>query len=311
MKYNLILIFILSVGVLILYGILGGMNIKEGLVSMENNQQNTSNVNTSSSSTGTSSQNNSTSFDNYNHYKGASMPTIFYSPDGGKLIIKNNENESPSIYVVNSSGKSIQYTTDDQTNQTSDITKMTFYGDDGGVATIVQLSSGENTVVIKATDGSKLVYSEKYNVALSSDSNTQLDESNHNNTLTSYYGSTGNAIPATQPLNTTPNVNNYSSNTQSNGSSYNYSNSLPAGITKNMITSGQEDLYILKSQVVPPVCPACNPVVIYKDTKCQPCPSCERCPEPSFDCRKVPNYNATNNQYLPVPVLNDFSGFGM
>ena len=309
MKYNLILIFTLAVGVLILYGILGGINIKEGLVSMENVQQTKSNVVVNPSS-GASSQNNVTSFDNYNHYKGASMPTIFYSPDGSKLIIKNNENESPTIYVVNNSGKTIKYTTQDQSTQLGDITKMTFYGDDGGVATIIKSSNGEKTVVIKTADGSKILYSEKYNVALTSDSNTQMDESNHDNTLTSYYGSTGNALPERQSLNTMLNDSTYSSASNAQ-TSFDYSNSLPAGINKNMIKSGQEDLYILKSQVVPPVCPMCNPAVIYKDTKCQPCPSCERCPEPSFDCRKVPNYNATNNQYLPVPVLNDFSGFGM
>jgi len=43
----------------------------------------------------------------------------------------------------------------------------------------------------------------------------------------------------------------------------------------------------------------------------QPCPPCGRCPEPSFDCKKVPNYASTNSEYLPVPVLNDFSQFGM
>ena len=43
----------------------------------------------------------------------------------------------------------------------------------------------------------------------------------------------------------------------------------------------------------------------------QPCPPCARCPEPSFDCKKVPNYSSTNSEYLPVPVLNDFSQFGM
>ena len=43
----------------------------------------------------------------------------------------------------------------------------------------------------------------------------------------------------------------------------------------------------------------------------QPCPPCGRCPEPSFDCRKVPNYASTNSEYLPVPILNDFSQFGM
>jgi hypothetical protein len=25
----------------------------------------------------------------------------------------------------------------------------------------------------------------------------------------------------------------------------------------------------------------------------------------------VPNYNAINNEYLPMPILNDFSQFGM
>ena len=45
--------------------------------------------------------------------------------------------------------------------------------------------------------------------------------------------------------------------------------------------------------------------------KPEPCPSCARCPEPSFDCKKVPNYGSTNSEYLPMPVLNDFSTFGM
>ena len=44
--------------------------------------------------------------------------------------------------------------------------------------------------------------------------------------------------------------------------------------------------------------------------ECQPCPSCERCPEPSFECKKVPNYRSSAlGQYLPIPVLNDFSSF--
>ena len=43
---------------------------------------------------------------------------------------------------------------------------------------------------------------------------------------------------------------------------------------------------------------------------CPPCPACERCPEPAFDCKKVPNYRSPSvNQYLPMPVLNDFSKF--
>ena len=43
---------------------------------------------------------------------------------------------------------------------------------------------------------------------------------------------------------------------------------------------------------------------------CPPCPACERCPEPAFDCKKVPNYRSPSiGQYLPMPVLTDFSKF--
>ena len=109
--------------------------------------------------------------------------------------------------------------------------------------------------------------------------------------------------------------------------------------------------YIKKTQIVPPVCPACpyppplannldsngQPVGLtnenypqpengtnsssytpnldqmveqIKKEKCPPCPACARCPEPSFECKKVPNYNSPGaDNYLPMPVLNDFSNF--
>jgi hypothetical protein len=107
--------------------------------------------------------------------------------------------------------------------------------------------------------------------------------------------------------------------TGTTSSSYNsqYYNSLPPGIPASQIPSGQEDLYILKSQVVPPVCPVCpassNSSSNDPDSaeKCPPCPACARCPEPSFECKKVPNYNSINNSYLPQPIINSFSSFGM
>lgn len=68
-----------------------------------------------------------------------------------------------------------------------------------------------------------------------------------------------------------------------------YSTSLPGGIPSSQIVPGKEDLYILKTQVVPPVCPAC--------------------PQPSLDCKKKSNNK--DNQYLPYPVLNDYTSFGM
>jgi hypothetical protein len=75
-------------------------------------------------------------------------------------------------------------------------------------------------------------------------------------------------------------------------------------------------MYILKSSIVPPVCPACPSVRCNNNknstpAKCPPCPPCARCPEPSFECKKVPNYNLTDNNVLPRPVLSSFSQFGM
>ena len=48
-------------------------------------------------------------------------------------------------------------------------------------------------------------------------------------------------------------------------------------------------------------------------SKCPPCPACARCPEPSFECKKVPNYAISQNgaMSVPRPVLADFSQFGM
>jgi hypothetical protein len=76
----------------------------------------------------------------------------------------------------------------------------------------------------------------------------------------------------------------------------------------------QDNLYMLKSEVVPPVCPACPNVEVTESLlkqKCPPCPPCARCPEPNFDCKKVPNYSlGSQNSFLPMPILNDFSTFG-
>ena len=84
------------------------------------------------------------------------------------------------------------------------------------------------------------------------------------------------------------------------------------GIPHNEIPNGKEDLYILKSKVVPPVCPTCPSVTTRpREEPCAPCPPCARCPEPSFECKKVPNYAVgQKNKTVPRPVLADFSLFG-
>jgi hypothetical protein len=89
------------------------------------------------------------------------------------------------------------------------------------------------------------------------------------------------------------------------------------GVRANQILPGNEDLYILKSEVIPPVCPVCPAVKCNKGgkgenaEKCPPCPPCARCPEPAFDCKKVPNYNRVNDDSMPYPVLASFNQFGL
>ncbi len=90
------------------------------------------------------------------------------------------------------------------------------------------------------------------------------------------------------------------------------SSALPEGVSHNDIPPGQQDMYILKSEVVPPVCPVCpQATACPRQEKCPACPACARCPEPAFECKKVPNYSSSNDNYLPRPVLADFSQFGM
>jgi hypothetical protein len=93
------------------------------------------------------------------------------------------------------------------------------------------------------------------------------------------------------------------------------------GIPASQIPGGQEDLYMLKSEIVPPVCPACPAMKCNVsdsngggsggEKKCPPCPPCARCPEPAFECKKVPNYDSVNDNAFPRPILNSFSQFGL
>tara|TARA_Y100000389_G_scaffold163761_1_gene167147 strand:+ start:131 stop:481 length:351 start_codon:yes stop_codon:yes gene_type:complete len=67
------------------------------------------------------------------------------------------------------------------------------------------------------------------------------------------------------------------------------------------------DDYILKSQIVPPVCPKCpDSRSCPRPEPCPACPPCARCPEPSFECKKVPNYNSSNvGNVVPQSLLYD------
>ena len=130
--------------------------------------------------------------------------------------------------------------------------------------------------------------------------NYDNDDANDDNNINSY----GN-------VNKYPNVEN--DNMLMAGKGKNNKNNKNNSITRSQIPPGSEDSYILKSEIVPPVCPACPAVTTCPSTKekCPPCPPCARCPEPAFECKKVPNYSGQNDSYLPQPIMSDFSQFGL
>jgi hypothetical protein len=263
---------------------------------------------TTTNSTATTQNGSSTNYDNYNHYNGSSYPTIFYGPDGGTArVIKTDNNNT--LVITNKNGTTDIYYID--ANSNADVN--TYTGKNGGSAKMITDSNGNQAVEITGPNGSKLVYTGDNAYTYNSQDNTINQYDSDNNTTGSdvnastYYGPNGGqATTVTGP----------SGNTYSSYDSSAYYNSFPQGVSRSQIPSGQEDLYILKSQVVPPVCPKCaDPIVQCPNstdvTKCPPCKPCGRCAEPAFDCVKRPNYKAFNQDYMPVPVLSDFSSFGM
>jgi hypothetical protein len=276
---------------------------------------------TNNSNTGTSTAttqngtyvNTDSNYDNYDHYNQASYPVIFYGPNGGTArVIKTDNNNT--IVITSSNGTTQIYYVDK--NSTSP-DYAAYYGPNGGSAKVITDSNGKKAVEVTMPDGTKILYYSN-NVYVqdsqdstinqySADTNSTGSDYNSAFTASTYYGPNGGQVNTV----TGPGGNTYA--TYDNSAYY---NSMPQGITRNQIPPGQEDLYILKSEVIPPVCPACPaPIMQCPDntdvTKCPPCPPCARCPEPAFDCKKVPNYGAFNQDFMPVPVLNDFSSFGM
>ena len=278
--------------------------------------------------------------------------TVFYGQNGGSISVVANSDGTQSLQLSSDKNNSpIVFTTtppissptaiSSDTQQTSNQSVNTFYGPNGTSASIFISDDGQNAIRVTTNNGTT-VYTQSGSISNASQSNaypSNASQPSSSQPMSSmqYYGSTGNQSqnsgynsiyqgngnvssgsvtgPAgntsyyaqgpngTTAVATAQNANNYDNK---------YSNYLPTGVPASQIPVGHEDLYILKSEVVPPVCPACpSSTACPRQEPCPACPPCGRCPEPAFDCKKVPNYSSINNSYLPVPVLNNFSSFGM
>ena len=301
---------------------------------------------TSSSTSGSSSTSSTSSGSSSSSSSSSSIEAlVFYGPFGGKAQVVTGSDGNYVIRISYPSGQYIDYTTTNQYANTSSpniqsvdstinqggtypnystsssyypnsgVSTNSVYGANGGSAGMATGPNGNSVGYATGPYGNTMVGgSSQYYSGLGSTSNTSSYYPNSGVSAGMATGPNGNSVGyATGPYGNTV-VGGSSGYGSSSGSSsdYNYSSSLPQGISRSMIPPGDEDLYILKSEVVPPVCPACpTSTACPRTEKCPPCPACARCPEPSFECKKVPNYNTKNNQYLPVPVLSDFSTFGM
>jgi len=168
---------------------------------------------TSSDTSSSSSSSSSSDYDNYNHYTGSYNASIYYSSNGnGNTARVIDTGNNKVIIITKANGTSETYYS---TSTTSTATTV-YDGPNGSTAKIVSDSNGQTTISVTNSDGTTAVY-------------TKNNDYTYSSSVTDNFLNNGN----------------------------NYSDSLPNGIPGSQIPINQGDMYILKTQIVPPVCPMC------------------------------------------------------
>lgn len=349
MMNKALFLFLILLFSLVLCSFLGGYCGRDGFTTISTSTDSTSNGSTTTEPMSTdNSDSGSTNYDNYDHYSGSSYPAIFYGPNGATArVIQTNGNDTIVItqkngnteifYINNTSDSSSNSSTNSSTNSnsnsnsnTADITSKIFTGPNGGSGQIITTSSGAKVLKVTLPNGNSFVFTPTNSYIndgsqpSDNSTNTSTDTNDYSNAYKqSFYNNPTTTSGVSGAVVTGPQGNTAAVVSGPNGNAYAatnydssaYYNSLPPGIPANQIAPGSEDLYILKSEIVPPVCPACPACPTCPANadakKCQPCPPCARCPEPNFECKKVPNYSSFNPDQMPVPVMSNFSSFGM
>ena len=263
------------------------------------------------------------------------QPNTFYAPFGGVTAVITTDSNGQTAVQVNIGSNSVMFTQSGSSSNSSlsnQTTSTQYYGSTGSPiqSSPYNLAYTEaNNLYGDVSSSASSLYGD-----ISSGLNNLSQYTTGTNTA-QYYGPYGGSAGYAQgPYGGSAG---YAQGPYGNtvaGAGNQYNSTLPQGISASQIPPGQEDLYILKSQIVPPVCPACpQSTACPRKEPCPPCPACARCPEPAFECKKVPNYNAINQEQLPSysdiygnshsnnygfssqsstnfqPMLNDFSQF--
>jgi hypothetical protein len=305
--------------------------------------------------------------DNYSHFSKNSIPTVYYGPDSStaRVTVAGGENDETGadkkygITVTTASGATTTYVMETDSDATAVVNPLTstpettttstqattvpdsiantrFIDKSGNVARLFVAKNGQYVVQTRQLNGYDMIYT-----------STNVFTYDRNNSKSFLVGdSINNITPIGEEKSTTNDlIGSLTNNTISSQQTQTIN-----GIPGRSIPIGQEDLYILKSQIVPPVCPACPQVCASKSSKetCGPCPSCARCDTSTdFTCKKVPDYSSNtagstsggdsmwgpnsnisssngangsvsnynkyrnNTKFSPVPVVSNFSTFGM
>ena len=277
--------------------------------------------------------------DNYNHYTGSGTSSqlqngmVFTDASGDTITVGTNSNGSQTLQML-SAGQSTPMVLSSTPSSNTNITPQpnTFYAPFGGVTAVITTDSngqpavkvniGSNSVMFTQSGSSSSLSNQTTPTQYYGSTGYTIQSSPYNLAYTPGYGAIntaqyygpygGSAGYARGPYGGSAGyvqgpyggsvgyAQGPYGNTTVAGASNPYYSTLPKGIPANQIPPGQEDLYILKSEIVPPVCPACpQSTACPRKEPCPPCPACARCPEPSFECKKVPNYNAINQEQLP------------
>ena len=383
-KREMLMILVTVIGIALIYRmVLSSSAGKCGHEGFEDGTSTTSG-NGSNGSTGETTTPDS-QLDNYNFFSKNSIPTMYYGPDsstaqvtmnGGENDESNSAEKTYAITVTNANGSTTTYametdsgapTVNPLTNTVEttpgagfgtgvgstqtvpdDIANTRFVDKSGNVAKLYVATNGQYVVQTRQINGYDMVYT-----------STNVFTYDRNKSKSFLVGDSVNDItPIGEAQSDTSDlIGSLTSNTISSRQIQPTN-----GIPGRMIPIGQEDLYILKSQIVPPVCPRCPTICASKSSDSStfpPCPSCARCPESTdFTCKKVPDYSSNtagstisggsmsggsmsggdsmwgpnsnisssngangsvsnynsyrnNTKFSPVPVVSNFSTFGM
>ena len=236
----------------------------------------------------------------YNHSNGDKYAPIYYGQDGATLFVMNSSN-TYSLLEKDKAGNNILYMLTNRSPASSfdSVISSLFYAPDGSTASVTN-NNGSYSIKTVHADGKTFYYSDTF--------------------------------PTTPSMQSSIFTSNPGSDTCTKNPGY-------SDITapdSPQIPFGQNDLYILKTQIVPPVCPMCPSCYSTKDKKAKSksksttfyqkeeeesyprykkntynpnsCPTCDKIDVSSPFTPVVQDFNNTNDS-LPMPYMNSFSSF--